>query len=490
MARIAIFISSQQKGVFVTLAKLLVEAGHDVVIVADSPEVVSMTAHLLEGLNLTIEIKSQFKEPDVGDRLIAECLEREERYGVPLSFLMSNDRGLGRGYLLNCDRYPQIRRSWWSHERKLALLLRDLQFWEHVMQKYRPTLVLAVCHIKSFITVTRQCGATFLALQTAKYGERYGWIDNEYFHNPRMIEVMRETLASPPDGRAEMPAEYRQVDESAKNHAAMDYSYWKSVKDITWRIWFETKTQIIQRLKGKLNNQRYYYLGWAPYVLRRPRAYRYFLKHGVRPEDVAGNRLVYFPLHLEPEVTLMSVSPEFNNSMEAICWISKALPADALLVVKEQPYSFGLRSKGYYDHLRQIGNVVLADPRVHSWDWIKAASAVAAITGTVGVEAIWFDRPVLSYGKHQVINYLPTVRYVSNYDETLEAIEALFEGFDPALFETAKQALSAGQLASSFEFPGYPLTTKSCDIQPELAGKAYAGLQEHHAACLAVQSND
>ena len=64
------------------------------------------------------------------------------------------------------------------------------------------------------------------------------------------------------------------------------------------------------------------------------------------------------PLHLEPEIALLALSPEFNNSMEMIAWISKSLPADALVVVKEQPFSFGVRSRRYYHQLMQIGNVI------------------------------------------------------------------------------------------------------------------------------------
>ena len=107
---------------------------------------------------------------------------------------------------------------------------------------------------------------------------------------------------------------------------------------------------------------------------------------------------------MEPEVALLSISPEFNNSMEMIAWISKSVPADVLLVIKEQPLSFGIRSRHYYDNFRRIENVVLADPRVHSWEWIRAASVVATITGSVGFEAVHFERPTvtLSLDKQEV----------------------------------------------------------------------------------------
>ena len=146
--------------------------------------------------------------------------------------------------------------------------------------------------------------------------------------------------------------------------------------------------------------------------------YRYFQRNGVRPEDLQDYRIVYVPLHMEPEAALMSVSPEFNNSMEMITWISKSLPADTQIVVKEQPFSFGIRSKHYYDNLQRIGNVALASPNVHPWDWIRAARVTATITGTAGIEAVYFGKPVLSFGRHQVINRLPSVRFADSYVTT------------------------------------------------------------------------
>ncbi len=180
--------------------------------------------------------------------------------------------------------------------------------------------------------------------------------------------------------------------------------------------------------------------------------------------------MVYVPLHLEPEVALLSVSPEFNNSMEMVAWISKSVPADTILVVKEQPFSYGIRSKRYYDNLRRIGNVVLANPDVHSWDWIRAARVVATISGTAGIESVYFHKPVLSFGKHQVINYLPTVRYANSYESTRQHIKELMD-LDPGskVFETSREALYRAQMETSFELPGFEHTYRIREPQLELA---------------------
>jgi len=187
--------------------------------------------------------------------------------------------------------------------------------------------------------------------------------------------------------------------------------------------------------------------------LRRPFSYGYLMKHGVEPSDLNDRKIVYFPLHLEPEVALLSVSPEFNNSMEAIAWISKSLPVDTILVVKEQPVSLGIRSKHYYDNLRRIGNVHLAKPTTHPWDWIKASVFTATITGTAGIESLYLGKPCLSLGKHQLINELPTVRYANNFESVKQSIQELL-AFDPndKIFGLCQFAMHKAQIETSFGY--------------------------------------
>ena len=169
----------------------------------------------------------------------------------------------------------------------------------------------------------------------------------------------------------------------------------------------------------------YIFCGWVPTLFRKVNSYKYWEKYGVNIDDMRGKKTVIFPLHFEPEISLMQVSPEFSNSYEIICWVSKNLPADVMLVVKENPWSFGIRSKDYYDRLRKISNVELAQPDTNTKEWVDHSLFTVAISGTSGFESVYYDKPVLSYGKHQIINYLPTVYYVSSFLETRATINEL-----------------------------------------------------------------
>ena len=213
--------------------------------------------------------------------------------------------------------------------------------------------------------------------------------------------------------------------------------------------------------------------------------YKYFVKNGVTPDDISEEyRLIYIPLHLEPEVALLSVSPEFNNSWEMISWISKASPANTLLVVKEQPFSFGIRSKGLYEHLRRMPNVVLAHPKVHPWEWIMASQGTATITGTAAIEAINMSRRVLSFGCHQFVNLLPTVRFASDYTSTLKGLNDLLMIKDgDSSFDLSRKSLNKAQIDNSFEMVGieYPkLSPEDEEGLAQVAKEALCKFYPHH----------
>jgi hypothetical protein len=131
--------------------------------------------------------------------------------------------------------------------------------------------------------------------------------------------------------------------------------------------------------------------------------------------------------------------------------------------------------------LRKIGNVVLAHPETPSWQWIKCSALVTTITGTVGIEAIYHDKPVLSAGKHQLINHLPTVKYINSFDSTKEAVKVLLLLHeDDKLFKVSKEALYQAQNDVSFELVGWEKIAKSRELHMDLAEIAVKTIKEKY----------
>jgi len=144
-----------------------------------------------------------------------------------------------------------------------------------------------------------------------------------------------------------------------------------------------------------------------------------------------------------------------------------------------------LRKEHFYSQINKIGNVVLADPDIHSWTWIKQSELIATITGTVGVEAVHMKKPVISFGKHQIINHLQTVLYVESYKQTKSAIDWFLKGIiREEDFESARLSLGASQLKSSIKLPEYESVYFSNNLEIEMAKKALKNLFSEYPVLL------
>lgn len=477
MMRILFVISSQQKGFFISLARLLARE-HTVSVLARDRHVAGLVRRLAPELDAGMEVGEDFRADVPLDKALEMAGETERRFGVRLAYLLGMDRGLGRGYIFNADRYPQIGRADWSHERKLASLLERFALAEHLLDTHRPDAIISIQKDEVLYVAARSRGVLQLSLAPVKLGSRYLWSDNEFITSTGFLAAIRRNLEAGLE--ALPPAEgYSQEAGSKFNHAKLRFTWKRAAKECLQQAIKDCKALV----RGQRKKDSYPFLGWVPYLLRRPYIYRRFLDVGIRPGDLAGRRAVYVPLHLEPEIALLAISPEFNNSMEMIAWISKAAPADVLVVVKEQPYCFGVRSWSYYRQLMQIPNVVLAHPQTTSWEWIQATTVTATITGTAATEAVAFGRPVLSFGRHQAVNLLPTVRMASEYESARQGLDdllALAPG-DPA-FEISRRVLHQAQMEATFDLAGFEKTFPGVELEDELAGRALEGLRRFFPA--------
>lgn len=118
----------------------------------------------------------------------------------------------------------------------------------------------------------------------------------------------------------------------------------------------------------------------------------------VTERDLRGVDYTFFPLHTEPEITLLVHSPMYLNQIEVVRALSGSLPVGQLLVVKEHPASIGKRPLAYYRKLLDIPNVRLADPSLSGTALIRGARLVATIAGSIGFEAALQRVPVMTFG--------------------------------------------------------------------------------------------
>jgi len=106
----------------------------------------------------------------------------------------------------------------------------------------------------------------------------------------------------------------------------------------------------------------------------------------------------FYPLHTEPEVSLLVYGRSFINQIEVIRNISRNLPVGMKLIIKEHPWSIGKRSLNYYNKILQIPNVLFVHPDIESRIILKHAKIVTVVSGTIAFEAILMKKPAITLG--------------------------------------------------------------------------------------------
>lgn len=108
-------------------------------------------------------------------------------------------------------------------------------------------------------------------------------------------------------------------------------------------------------------------------------------------------RSVFLPLHFQPEASTL-VGGIFHADQSALAEaVLKSLPLGWSLIVKEHPAGRGTRPIFHYRRLLRYPNVVFCD--APSKVILPHVDAVITVTGTVGIEALAMDKPVVMLGR-------------------------------------------------------------------------------------------
>lgn len=134
------------------------------------------------------------------------------------------------------------------------------------------------------------------------------------------------------------------------------------------------------------------------------------------------SKYVYFPLHLQPELTTSTLGSIFADQLLAIERLAEIIPEDWHIYVKENPKQTAfMRGQWFFDRLCSITKVKKVTREYDTYFLIKHSMFVATITGTAGWEAISGGKNVLIFGKAWY-KHLPGV---FSFDENLELEDVL-----------------------------------------------------------------
>lgn len=132
---------------------------------------------------------------------------------------------------------------------------------------------------------------------------------------------------------------------------------------------------------------------------------------------------IYFPLHVEPEQTLLIRAPFHTDQLNTITNISKSLPIDYKLFVKEHPaMKFnGWHDIEFYKKIFALPNVELFHPSLSNEEFIEKCSLVISIAGTAALQAAFYEKPSIVLSDVNYTN-ISSVYRLKNFEELYDAI--------------------------------------------------------------------
>jgi hypothetical protein len=162
---------------------------------------------------------------------------------------------------------------------------------------------------------------------------------------------------------------------------------------------------------------------------------------------------------------IKKVIPHCVDQPSIVEQVADALPPGHDLVLKEHPMSVGRNSIALLRRLRTRPNVRLVQPYTSSHELIRDAEAVAVISSTVGLEALLYEKPVLTLGEPFYSGFGVTLDVDSFREIRAKVPELLRFRPDP---ERIRQFLGAAMRAC---LPGAPvLVDRSQENAVRLAG--------------------
>ena len=135
---------------------------------------------------------------------------------------------------------------------------------------------------------------------------------------------------------------------------------------------------------------------------------------------------IYMPLHQEPERSLLIAAPKFSNQMETIKEISKKMPKNFQLYVKEHPTqgpARNWRDISFYTEIMNLKNVKLFHPDFNPKSLFQNCSLVISVGGTSSFEAAFYGKPSIIFAD---LGYtaIPCIKKLDSYEQLEQGIKS------------------------------------------------------------------
>jgi len=165
------------------------------------------------------------------------------------------------------------------------------------------------------------------------------------------------------------------------------------------------------------------------------------------------------PLQQEPERSLLIGAPDYTNQIKTIEYVSKCIPKNYLLFVKEHPTQGpgrGWRKISDYQTIQNNPKVKLIHPSVPANEIIAKSKLVVSVSGTLALESAFFNKPSITFADNDY-TLIPSISRLKSKDELSELIEGSLEkNVDPNFVQKYFDILEESSFI--FDYFGFQLS--------------------------------
>lgn len=177
-------------------------------------------------------------------------------------------------------------------------------------------------------------------------------------------------------------------------------------------------------------------------------------------QKITKNKYIFYPIPVEPESGRLIRAPYLINQIAFIENLSKAIPANYSLLVKDHPNMDNKRKLDFYKKIVSIPNVILIKSDIKISSILKNASAVVVINGTTGIEALLNKKPVMIFSDTLYDKLPGIVRFKEDFNNLNNQLKELIK-LDPPnnqdlIKHIAKLKASSVDLTAEIFFKNFP----------------------------------
>ena len=387
--------------------------------------------------------------------VIAEAKRNEAELSATINELAVSDRHLGRGFSPGGYRHP---RSYISEQTNYIQLLNaynvTIEYWRTQISSKQPALILNPTKVASVIA--RGAGILIRTLASSRYENFYYWAHNEFLETPEIEQRYNSVQLGALIEFDRPNADHLNFRDIFRRKRSYLPTISSSVILILRRFYW--------KIRDYDKSRTYYWTDELSYLWRNCRAIREMTSgHIARLDQLSDDRFLFFPLATEPEVSLQRLSPEHLFQLEAIISVARDAPAGVMIAVKEHYAACGRRPRDFYRQINELKNVLFVNMGELGLEAVRKSRVVVTISGSAGMEGAAMGKPVISFGRHNIYNFLPHVFVVTDPVRLKEKIDFAFsEDFNVVAARRDGQRFMSALLSCSFDLGSFTATNPGC----------------------------